>query len=170
MSLEYGGYKARGGYSYSPSVKPASPTFQTFSRQGSGGLTTTSNHPAGAAHQPSAEIDLLRLLRQGQLTAEGLLLASATQREIRRVLARFKAYGQLTPQEHHYLTQLSTQLQAQLRQFTPNPWAAPAPPPTAPVTALEFSRQMASAARLEAREESLLDAFDCRTEAELEAC
>lgn len=65
----------------------------------------------------AGEVDLMKLLRQGVLNRQEFVAASATQNEIQRVLARYKADGQISPQEHAHLAQMRARLQEQLRQF-----------------------------------------------------
>lgn len=63
------------------------------------------------------EVDLMKLLRQGVLNREEFVAASATQNEIQRMLGKFKADGQISPEEHGQLAQMRSRLQNQLRQF-----------------------------------------------------
>ena len=65
----------------------------------------------------AGEINLMGLLKKGVLNREEFMAASATQNEIQRTLARFKADGQIDPQEQAHLQQMRARLNEQLREF-----------------------------------------------------
>ena len=65
----------------------------------------------------AGEINLMSLLKKGVLNREEFMAASATQNEIQRTLARFKADGQIDPQEQAHLQRMRARLNEQLREF-----------------------------------------------------